>query len=39
VPPPPTEKERFDSLMKLADFRRQVREERRQLEWKPSLAL
>jgi hypothetical protein len=33
------EKERFDALLGLADFRRKVREERRQLEWKLSLAL
>jgi hypothetical protein len=39
APTPPIDQERFDSLMKLADFRRQVREERRQLEWKLSLAL
>jgi hypothetical protein len=33
------EKERFEALVSLADFRRKVREERRQLEWKLSLAL
>jgi hypothetical protein len=29
-----TEKEQFDALMKLAEFRRTVREGRRQIEWK-----
>ena len=32
-------KDQFDAFMKLADFRMNVRKERRQLEWRVSLGL
>jgi hypothetical protein len=32
-------KEKFDAFMRLADFRMEVRKERRQLEWRLSLGL
>ena len=31
-------KDQFDAFMKLADFRMNVRKERRQLEWRVSLV-
>src|SRR5262245_5775213 len=33
------DKDRFDAFMKLADFRMDVRRERRQLQWRLSLGL
>ena len=33
------DKDRYDALMRLADFRREVREGRRQFEWKVSFIV
>lgn len=34
-----SQKERFDALLKLAEFKCNIRESRRDVEWKVSLAL